>query len=135
MKKRILSTIAAMGVVAMLVSCEKAPQAEIDLVKSTVDSAKVAGSSTYIPEDFAKLEDSLAAVMERVEAENGKTFPSYGDLKVELEAVKQYAYQVMEKTESRKAEIQEEIQAVLAEVATIVEENKTLITEAPKGKE
>lgn len=124
-----------MGFAALLVSCEKAPQAEIDLVKATVDSARVTGSATYIPEEFAMLEDSLAAVLERIEIENGKTFRNYNDLKVELESVKQFASLVMQNTETRKSELQNEIQTVLAEVITIVEENKLLIAQAPKGKE
>ena len=135
MKNKLIYGIAAIGIAALLVSCEKAPQAEIDLTKASVDSALLSGAAVYQSEELAMLEDSMAAVMERIEAENGKMFPSYSDLKTELESVKAYAGQVVQKTEARKAEVQQEIQTVLAEVKTLIEENKTLIAQAPKGKE
>jgi len=135
MKNKLIYGIAAIGIAALLVSCEKAPQAEIDLTKASVDSALLSGAAVYQSEELAMLEDSMAAVMERIEAENGKMFPSYSDLKTELESVKAYAGQVVQKTEARKAEVQQEIQTVLAEVKTLIEENKTLFAQAPKGKE
>jgi len=135
MKNKFLMGIMAIGIAFTLASCEKAPQADIDLAKASVDSARNVGAPAYKAEAFAALEDSLAGIMERVEVENGKWFPSFATIKTELEAVKTQAYQVVEQTEARKVEVQNEITALLGEIATLNTENKELVTKAPKGKE
>ena len=135
MKNKFLSGLAFIGLAVTLVSCEKAPQAEIDLVKAAVDSAKVVGAATYQAEAFNALDDSLESVLVKVEAENGKMFPSYGDIKTELEAVKAQAYQVIQQTETRKVEVKQEVETLVTEVKTLVDQNKELLAKAPKGKE
>ncbi len=135
MKNKFLMGIMAIGIAFTLASCEKAPQAEIDLAKASVDSARNVGAPAYKAEAFAALEDSLNSILEAVEVENGKWFPSFKTIKANLDAVKTQAYAVVEQTAARKVEVQNEITTLLGEIAILIEENKTLVTKAPKGKE
>ena len=135
MKNKFLSGLAVIGLAATLVSCEKAPQAEIDQVKAAVDSAKVAGAAIYQAEAFSALEDSLSSVLLKVEEESGDMLPSFDEIKAELETVKSNAYQVVQQTETRKVEVKQEVESIVTEVKTLVEQNKELVAKAPKGKE
>jgi hypothetical protein len=135
MKNKFLSGLAVIGLAVTLVSCEKAPQAEIDQVKAAVDSARVSGAAIFQAEAFSALEDSLSSVLVKIEEESGKMFPSFGEIKTELESVESYAYQVVQQTETRKVEVKQEVESIVAEVKTLVEQNKELVAIAPKGKE
>lgn len=135
MKNKFLSGLAVIGLAATLVSCEKAPQAEIDLVKAAVDSARVAGAAIYQAEAFSALEDSLSSILVKVEEESGEMFPSFDEIKTGLESVKSNAYQVVQQTEARKVEVKQEVENIVTEVKTLVEQNKELAANAPKGKE
>jgi hypothetical protein len=135
MKNKFLSGLAVIGLAVTLVSCEKAPQAEIDQVKAAVDSARVAGAAIYQAESLSALEDSLSSILVEIEEESGKMLPSFDEIKTELEAVKSYAYQVVQQTETKKVEVSQEVETIVTEVKTLVEENKELVAKAPKGKE
>lgn len=135
MKNKFLMGIMAIGIAFTLASCEKAPQAEIDLAKASVDSARNVGAPAYKAEAFAALEDSLASTLEAVEVQNGKWFPSFADIKVQLETIKTTSYQVIEQTAARKIEVQNEINTLVGEIDTLTVENKELVAKAPKGKE
>ena len=86
-------------------------------------------------EDFAALQDSMRAVNENVEAQNGKLFKNFDAVKAQLAVVSQMAADTKAKTETRKEEVKQEVAALQAEVATLVASNNELIAQAPKGKE
>jgi len=89
----------------------------------------------YLPETFIALQDSLNGVMVNIESENSKFIKNYSTAKDELEGLTQFAGEVKQQAESRKNELMVEIQNTIAEVGTLIEANRQLILEAPKGKE
>jgi hypothetical protein len=95
----------------------------------------VAGAAIYQAESLSALEDSLSSILVEIEEESGKMLPSFDEIKTELEAVKSYAYQVVQQTETKKVEVSQEVETIVTEVKTLVEENKELVAKAPKGKE
>lgn len=127
MKKKFLSGLTVIGLAVTLVSCEKAPQAEIDLTKAVVDSAKMVGAAIYQAEAFSALEDSLSSILVKVEEESGEMLPNFDEIKTDLESVKSQAFQVVQQTETRKVEVKQEVEATIAEVITLVEQNKELV--------
>lgn len=136
MKNRILSRIAILGLATLLFSsCAKVPQAEIDAANEAIELAKSAGADVYIHDSFVALQDSLNSVMVSIEAEKSKFFRNYASAKEHLAGVTQYAGEVKQQAENRKEELKVEIQNTIAEVKTLVESNRKLILEAPKGKE
>src|SRR4030042_570348 len=94
MKNKVLMGLAAFMMVALLASCGKVPQVQVDAAKAAVESAKVAQADIYVPAEFAAVQDSLNVVMASIEAKSSKLFKNYGDEKVKLDAIAVTAGQV-----------------------------------------
>ena len=135
MKKNVLLSISILSLMIILSSCAKVPQAEIDNAKAAIDQAKEAGADVYVADQFMALNDSLSAAMENVEKKKGKMFANYDDVKKQLEAIVTLANTVKENAGTRKAEVMEEVKSGIAELNMVIAEDKTLLTQAPKGKE
>lgn len=128
--------LVTLGVAAILFNgCSEVPQAEIDLAKKAVEDAKVSGAELYATDSYQAVQDSLNVAIEGVEAKKSGFFTSYDDSKEQLAQVVAQAEQVKLQAETRKAELKNEIQTTLADVKSLIETNKQLIMEAPKGKE
>ncbi|KPL16393.1 MAG: hypothetical protein AMS23_01045 [Bacteroides sp. SM1_62] len=135
MKKKIFYGLAALMVAVLLSSCSKAPQTEIDQANAAIDSAKAAGAEIYVPDAFAALQDSMNAVIIMIEEQDSKLIKSYADSKEKLAQISVMAREVALKSDTRREEIKTETLAILSEVKSLLEENKQLISAAPKGKE
>lgn len=131
--KKLLFVIALFGVI-LFTSCSKLPQDKINEVTALVDSAKVVGADVYVPELYVALTDSLNSVNVLVEVEKSKWFKSYKEVEAGLASVGSMAGEVLTKTEARKAELKAENDTLLVEVKALVETNKDLVKQAPKGK-
>lgn len=135
MKNKVLMGLATLMMVAFLSSCGKAPQAEIDAVNAAIEAAKTAEAAVYVPAEFAAVQDSMNVIMAEVEAQNGKLFKKFGPVKMKLESTLALAGQVAANAGVKKEEVKKEVETIMTTIATVVEENKTLITKAPRGKE
>ncbi len=135
MKNKVLMGLATLMMVAFLSSCGKVPQAEIDGVNAAIEAAKTAEAAVYVPAEFAAVQDSMSAIMAEVEAQNGKLLKKYGPVKLKLESALALAGQVAANAGVKKEEVKNEVATLMTTIATVVEENKTLITKAPRGKE
>lgn len=136
MKSRVFMSVASFGLAALLFTgCSKIPQAEIDQANAAIEEAKVAGAETYAPDNFLALQDSFNLVMVNLETQKSKMFKNYKTVIEGLSGVGQFAQQVKLESESRKLEVKSEIQNTIAEVKTLIETNRQLILEAPRGKE
>lgn len=135
MKNKALIGLATLMMVAFLSGCGKAPQVEIDAVNAAIEAAKAAEAAVYVPAEFAAVQDSMNAIMAEVEAQNGKLFKKFGPVKMKLESALALAGQVTANAGVKKEEVKNEVQSLMTTIATVVEDNKTLITKAPRGKE
>lgn len=135
MKNKVLMGLAAVVMVAILSSCGKKPQAEIDAATAAIEAAKVAEAPVYLPAEFAAVQDSMNAINTEITAIESKLFKNFGDVKVKLEQTTTLANQVAANTAVKKEEVKKQVETSIAEMKTVVEENKTLITKAPRGKE
>ncbi|RKD91464.1 hypothetical protein BC643_1819 [Mangrovibacterium diazotrophicum] len=127
--------LTAVSIAVLFSSCGKIPQAEIDAANVAIEAAKTAGADVYVAEDFAALQDSMRAVNENVEAQNGKLFKNFDKVKEQLVVVTQLAADTKTKTEVRKEEVKQEVAALQTEIADLVAQNNELVAQAPKGKE
>jgi hypothetical protein len=73
--------------------------------------------------------------MINIESQNSKFMKNYSSVKKQLIGITALAQTVTGQAEVRKEEVKLEIQNTIAEVKTLIETNKKLILEAPKGKE
>ncbi|MBN2522218.1 MAG: hypothetical protein JXB24_03040 [Bacteroidales bacterium] len=135
MKNKFYLGLATLSLVVFFTACSKLPQTEIDRANQAIDSAKAAGAELYLPAEFTNLRDTMKAAMEEIEVQKSKFIKNFGTSKELLAEVTLYASEVTMQTEEKKVALKTEIQTTLNEVKILLEENKKLITEAPKGKE
>ena len=119
----------------LLTACGKVPQAEIDLAYAVIDSARTAGAEVYLPDEFSALTDSLNSALVLSEGQGSKMIKNYGEVKDKLSVITEQARELKIKTEARKEELTTQINETIAGIKTLLEENKQLIAQAPKGKE
>jgi hypothetical protein len=124
----------AILIVAIITSCAKPPQTEIDAANAAADSVKAMGADVYVPDAYNAMQDSLKAAMESIEAQKSKLFKKYTIAKEKLVAITAMAKDVQAKNEARKIEIKAEIDLLKAATDSINSVNKKLVAKAPKGK-
>jgi hypothetical protein len=135
MKKKIILGLVTITTLLLTTACNKVPQMEIDAANNALMEAEFSGSELYMPDFTAQTKDSLNAILIKIESKKSKWFASYSDEKMKLEDVKLMATQLKQSTEDRKIEIKMEIQSSLNEIKNVLDENKLLLKDAPKGKE
>jgi uncharacterized protein YicC (UPF0701 family) len=135
MKNKILIGLAAIAMVAFLSSCGKAPQDKIDAVNAAIESAKTAQADVYVPAEFAAVQDSMKSIMTSVETQKSKLFKNFKDVTVKLDATLAAAQAVQTSAVTRKEEVKKEVEALMAGIKPVIEENKKLFARAPRGKE
>jgi hypothetical protein len=135
MKNRILMGLAAVVMVAVLASCGKKPQAEIDATNAAITAAQAAEANVYLPAEFAALQDSLNAINAAITEVDGKLFKNYKDVVAKLATLKTEAETVTANVAAKKEEVKKEAEGLMAEVKAVVEENAKLFPKLPKGKE
>jgi hypothetical protein len=138
MKNKILFSVLTLGLLVVLATgCQKAPQAQMDLAKSAVDSAKTAEADKYIPAEFNAIQDSLNMVLTNIETINSQSFwkRNYKPSAAQLDAIVVAANAAVTNAVAKKAEVKAKVETSLTEVAALVAEDKALILKAPKGKE
>jgi len=69
--------LAVISMIAVLTSCAKKPQAEIDAANAAIEAARTAEAAAYLPVEFAALQDSLNAVMTAITAKDSKLFKNF----------------------------------------------------------
>jgi len=89
----------------------------------------------YLPGDFAALNDSLTVINQAVEAQKSKLFKNFKDVKVKADALTVVAGELAGKAVVKKDEVKAEAETLMTQAKALLEENKTLIAKAPKGKE
>lgn len=135
MKNKFALAFVMFSVVVLLSSCSKVPQVELDAAKAAIEETRALGADLYVPAEFNALQDSLKAINELIEARKGKLFASFSEVKTKLAQITEQSVAVKASAETRKAEVQAEVDAMMTEVNTLVTEAKTLVASAPKGKE
>jgi len=135
MKNKILMGLTAIAMVAILASCGKKPQVEIDATNAAIEAAKAAEANVYLPDEFAAVQDSMNAIMTDIEAQEGKLFKKFGDAKEKLASASALANELASKVAAKKEEVKAEAETLLNDIKTVLAENSKLVPKLPRGKE
>jgi len=135
MKNKILTGLAAVLMVAVLSSCGKKPQAEIDAANAAIEAAKTAEAAVYVPAEFTGVQDSLNAVMAAITAKESKLFKNFKAETEKLAQVVTLANTVAANAATKKEEVKAEAANLMTGIKTVIEENVKLIPKLPRGKE
>jgi len=135
MKNKVLMGLAAIAMVAVLSSCGKKPQVEIDATNAAIEAAKTAEAAVYVPAELAAVQDSMNAIMADIATQESKLFKKFGPATEKLATTLAAANQVAANAAVKKEEVKKEVETLMTAIKAVIEENKTLMTKAPKGKE
>ncbi|HAX95328.1 MAG TPA: hypothetical protein DCY35_02210 [Prolixibacteraceae bacterium] len=135
MKNKIALAFVMLSAVVLLSSCSKVPQAELDAATVAIEEARTLQADLYLPAEFNAIQDSMNSINAAIEANKGKMFANFSEVKTKLAQVTEMTAALKANTETRKAEVQAEVDAVMTEVNTLISDAKTLVASAPKGKE
>ena len=135
MKNRLFLVVAIVAVVALATSCAKVPQAALDAATAALDSAKAVQTDVYFPEEYAALDDSLTVMLQNIETQKSKSAADFKTIKTGADEIAAKAAELAGNVETKKAEVKAEAETMLGDAASLLDEAKTLITKAPRGKE
>lgn len=135
MKNKFVLGFVVISFVVLLSSCAKVPQAELDAVNAAIENARTTGADVYLPAQFAALQDSMNVINQMVEAQKGKLFGSFKAVSAKIAELTATAATVTGNVETRKVEVKNEIDTLMAQVTRLVGEAKGLVKVAPRGKE
>jgi hypothetical protein len=135
MKNKILMGLAAIVMVAVLASCGKKPQVEIDATNAAIAAAQAAEANVYLPAEFAALQDSMNAINADITVVDGKLFKNYKEVVADLAKTKTAAEQVVANAAVKKEEVKAQVGTLLNDIKAVVEENAKLLPKLPRGKE
>lgn len=135
MKNKILMGLAAIVMVAVLASCGKKPQVEIDATNAAIAAAQAAEANVYLPGEFAALQDSMNAINAAITVVDGKLFKNYKAVVADLAATKTLAEQVVANAAVKKEAVKTEVGTLLNDIKAVVAENAKLLPKLPRGKE
>jgi len=135
MKNKVLLGLVAIVMVAVLVSCGKVPQTEIDATNAAIAAAQAAEANVYVPGEFTALQDKMNAINAAVEEQKGKMFKKYTTVKEDLASTLALANQVAANAGVKKDEVKKQAETALNDIKTVIAENVKLIPKLPRGKE
>ena len=135
MKNKVLMGLAVISMVAVLSSCGKKPQAEIDAANAAIEAAKTAEAAVYVPAEFAAVQDSLNAVNADITAKESKLFKNFKGETAKLASVITLANKAAANAATKKEEVKAEAANLMTGIKTVIEENVKLIPKLPRGKE
>lgn len=135
MKNKVFMGLAVIAMVAVLTSCGKKPQAEIDAATAAIEAAKTAEAAVYVPAEFAAVQDSLNAAMAAITAKESKLFKNFKGETAKLASVVTLANTVAANAATKKEEVKAEAANLMTGIKAVIEENVKLIPKLPRGKE
>jgi len=134
MKSLMKTLVFGLMVAFLFTSCAKQPTQQIDEAKAAIEAVVTAGGEVYAKDELKKLNDSMTAAMDEINAQSKKFFKKYGKAKEMLVALKTDADAAKELIPARKEEAKNAAVAAQTEAVAAVEEAKALLEKAPKGK-
>ena len=135
MKNKVLMGLAAIAMVALLSSCGKVPQTEIDATNAAIAAAQAAEANVYVPAEFTALQDSMNAINAAVETQKSKLFKKFTPIKENLAKTLTLANTVAANAATKKEEVKKEAETLLTDIKAVIEDNGKLLLKAPRGKE
>jgi hypothetical protein len=135
MKNRFFLAIATVAAVALMTSCAKVPQVELDAASAALESAKTVQTDVYFPVEFAALNDSLTVMLQNIETQKSKSAKDFKVIKTNAEAITLKAGELAGQVEAKKLEVKTGAETMMADAKALLFEAKALVLKAPKGKE
>ncbi|MFM9906429.1 MAG: hypothetical protein ACKVP8_02230 [Nitrospiraceae bacterium] len=131
------AVLPVMCALLMLTACAKAPTEQIAAAEKAVTEAQQSGAATYVADEYAKIEGTMAALKKEVSEQDGKfaLLRDYGKVEQLAAAAKSDAERVKVEAATKK----EEAKAAALQAQQVAQEavasTLALVAKAPTGKD
>ncbi len=134
MRRMMSFVLLGLLMVAFLAGCASKPQKEIDETTAAVNGVVQEGLGKYSPENEKKVKDALAAAMDEIKVQEGKTFKNYDKAKQLLADAKKVADEQKAALPAMKDQAKQNATSAVDAAKAAVEDAKKVLAQAPKGK-
>jgi hypothetical protein len=136
MLKRIAIILAAVALLAIMVGCSKAPEAEIQSANAAQQAASLAEAETYAPELYRAAQDTLSTAMAAKQEQDSKfaLFRSYGKAKEGFVAAEQMFNNAASEAAAEKERVRIQVEQMIVEVKAVIDTVNMAYQKAPRGK-
>ncbi|OGC96692.1 MAG: hypothetical protein A2W25_03355 [candidate division Zixibacteria bacterium RBG_16_53_22] len=136
MLKRIALIFAALTLLAIMIGCSKAPEAEMQNANAAMEAAKMAEAETYAGELFNAAQDTLNSAMAAKQEQDSKfaLFRSYGKAKEGFVAAEQMFNNAATEAAAEKERVRVQVEQMMVEVKAVVDSAVMALQKAPRGK-
>jgi len=136
MLKRIALILAALTLLAVMVGCSKAPEAEMQNANAAMEAAKTAEAEIYAGDLFRAAQDTLNAAMAVRQEQDSKfaLFRSYGKAKEGFVAAEQMFNNAATEAAAEKERVRVQVEQMMVEVKALVDTTVMALQKAPRGK-
>jgi hypothetical protein len=136
MLKRIALILAALTLLAVMVGCSKAPEAEMQNANAAMEAAKTAEAEIYAGDLFRAAQDTLDAAMAVRQEQDSKfaLFRSYGKAKEGFVAAEQMFNNAATEAAAEKERVRVQVEQMMVEVKALVDTTVMALQKAPRGK-
>ncbi len=121
----------------MLTACAKAPTEQIAAAEKAVTEAQQSGAATYVADEYAKIEGTMAALKKEVSEQDGKfaLLRDYGKVEQLAAAAKSDAERVKVEAATKKEEAKAAVLQAQQVAQEAVASTLALVAKAPTGKD
>ena len=136
MLRRIALILAALTLLALMVGCSKAPEAEYQSAQAAMDAAKTAEAEVYVPDSFGAAVDTMNAAMAAKQEQDSKfaLFRSYGKSKAMYARAQALANEAATKAQAEKERVRLEVTDMMAQAKALLDSTDMALKKAPRGK-
>jgi hypothetical protein len=132
--KKVFLLALCLTLTATLTACEKAPTAEIDAAKASIDAAVGEGAEKYTAAQLQEIQTQLTTAMVEVKSQESKFMKDFAAAKQMLAQVKTQADGLKGQVATVKQELNDNAVAGLDIAVSAIAEASSLLENAPVGK-
>jgi hypothetical protein len=136
MLKRFMLVLAALTLLALMVGCSKAPEAEMQSAEAALEAAGVAEAEVYVPDSYRAAMDTLNAARAAKQEQDSKfaLFRSYGKSKEMFVRAEEMFTNAATEAAAEKERVRLEVTQMLDVAKAVVDSAATALKKAPRGK-
>jgi len=136
MFKRFILVLAALTLLALMIGCSKAPEAEMQSAEAALEAAGVAEAEVYVPDSYRAAMDTLNAARAGKQEQDSKfaLFRSYGKSKEMFVRAEEMFTNAATEAAAEKERVRLEVTQMLDVAKAVVDSAATALKKAPKGK-
>jgi hypothetical protein len=136
MLKRLALVIVALTLLALIVGCSKAPEAEIQKAQASMEAARTAEAETYVPDSWRAANDTMNTAMAAKQEQDSKfaLFRSYGKSKAMFVKADEMFTSVAADAATEKEKVRLQVTQMLVDAKAVMDSANMALQKAPRGK-